>query len=141
MPIENTRTWYTFLSKSSKVKFLFVAISGIFLGYSKAPAAADEQRLNLMCLPIMIQTGREHATQCVRLVHDDALRIAPQKQIKGTLTPTFLNKKACRMCREQDFRAIQPGTCGIINIHCVPPINALGLLASNYFTGHMCLNT
>ena len=30
-----------------------------------------------MCLPTMTQAGREHATQCTRLVHADALRIAP----------------------------------------------------------------
>ena len=32
----------------SKVKFLIIAISRVFLGYSKAPAAADEQCLNYM---------------------------------------------------------------------------------------------
>ena len=33
-----------------------------------------------MCLPTMTQMGREHATQCVRLVHADDLRIAPMAQ-------------------------------------------------------------
>ena len=59
---------------------LFIAISGIFCGYSKAPVAADEQRLNLcMCLPTMTQMGCEHVTQCVRLVQANAFRITPQR--------------------------------------------------------------
>ena len=31
-----------------------------------------------MCLPTMPQSGCEHATQCVRLVHANMPRVAPQ---------------------------------------------------------------
>ena len=33
-----------------------------------------------MCLPTMTQAGHEYATQCIRLVHTNALRIAPQSK-------------------------------------------------------------
>ena len=58
---------------SHKVKFLFIAICGICLGIFEG---SPEH----MCLPIMTQAGCEHATQCISLVHADALRIALQTQ-------------------------------------------------------------
>ena len=49
---------------------LDIAISGFFMGYSKAPVAATELTPDYACLPTM---AREHATQYIRLVHTDVL--------------------------------------------------------------------
>ena len=58
---------------SSKVKFLFIAISGIcfgiFEGFHGSQRAAPEP----MCLPTMTQAGREHTTQFISLVHANTL--------------------------------------------------------------------
>ena len=89
--LENCVLYWSWAPCNDLVKFFFIAISkglGVFVGFflgggvcSKAPTAADEQRLKL-CARSQWQTGREHATQRVRLVHPDALHIAPHRQIK-----------------------------------------------------------
>ena len=62
-----------------KVKFLFTTISGICLGIFEGSHGSHRAAPEPMCLPTMTQAGSEHATQCMSLVHADALRIAPQR--------------------------------------------------------------
>ena len=45
----------------------------LFLRYSKAQAGATVLHLNLCVGPTMTQAEREHATQCISLVHTDTL--------------------------------------------------------------------
>ena len=67
--------------KVQYLSFSLLPFLTFFLGYSKAPTSATEQRLNL-CLPTILQKrGANTGTQCVRLVHADMLRIAPQRSI------------------------------------------------------------
>ena len=63
-----------------KVKFLFIAISGISLGIFEGSHGSHRAQPEPMCLPTMTQAGREHMTQCIRLVHTNVLHIAPQRQ-------------------------------------------------------------
>ena len=62
-----------------KVKFLFIAISGFFLGIFEGSHGSQRVAPEPMSLPTMTQAEREHTTQCIRLVHADALCIAPQR--------------------------------------------------------------
>ena len=56
---------------SNKVKFLFIAISGICLGIFKGSHGSHRAAPEPMCLPTMTQMGHEHSMQCIRLVHTD----------------------------------------------------------------------
>ena len=63
-------------------KFLFIAISGIFLGMFEGSYGSHRAAPEPICLSAMTQAGREHATQCIILVHADELCIAPQRVIE-----------------------------------------------------------
>ena len=67
------------LLKQSKVKFLFIAISGIYLGIFEGSHGSYRAAPEHICLPTMTQAGCEHAMQCISLVHADAPCIAPQR--------------------------------------------------------------
>ena len=62
-----------------QVKFLFIAISGIYLRVFEGSHGSQQAVPEPMHQPTMTQARREHTTQlCIRLVHVDALRIVPQ---------------------------------------------------------------
>ena len=63
----------------SKVNLLFIAISAIFIGKFEGSHGSHRASHEPICLPTVTQAGHEHATQCIRLVHANALRIAPQR--------------------------------------------------------------
>ena len=52
IPLIHRSSVYTYGPLSKVSKFLLIAISGFFLGYSKALTAADEQRLDLCVCPL-----------------------------------------------------------------------------------------
>ena len=68
-------------------------MSGICLGIFEGSPGSHRAAPEPMCLPTMTQVGHEHVVQCIRLVHADALRIAPQRQTlcgtHGNDTPIF----------------------------------------------------
>ena len=68
--------------------FLFITISGIFLGIIKGSHGSQRAVPETMCLPTMTQAGREHGTKFIRLIHAYVLRIAPQMQT-NTIPPGF----------------------------------------------------
>ena len=65
-------------TEALKLKFLFIAISGICLGIFQGSHGSHQAAPEPMCWPTMTQAGHEHATQCISLVHADALHIVPQ---------------------------------------------------------------
>ena len=64
----------------NKVKFLFIAISGICLGIFENSHGNHQATPEPMCLPSMRQAGLEHLTQCISLCY--ALRHRADKHIK-----------------------------------------------------------
>ena len=64
-----------------KKKFLFIAISGICFGIFQGSRGSHRAAPGPMCLLTITQVGCEHVIECINLVHADALRIAPQRQI------------------------------------------------------------
>ena len=68
--------------KAKEIKFLFIAISVIFLGIFYGSRGSWRALPEPICLPTMTQAGREHVMQCIRLVQADALCIAPQRQTR-----------------------------------------------------------
>ena len=94
--------------------------------------AATEQRLNLCVCPLCVcpQGGCEHTTQCIRLVHTNILRIAPQRQIiqHNLCSPNIfwnrtkgsaLNEELCEEISEVNFAVFVYRTAseGFLLIH------------------------
>ena len=65
------------MTNKVKVKLLSIAISGICLGIFEGSHCSHRAAPEPMCLPTMTQEQHEHATQCIKLVHANELRIAP----------------------------------------------------------------
>ena len=70
--------WHMARGCRVKQKFLVIAISGNCLGILEGSHGSHRATLEPMCLPTMTQAGREHATQCISLVHADMLCTVPQ---------------------------------------------------------------
>ena len=72
---------YTVVCEQSKVKFIFVVISGIYLGIFEGSHGNHRVVPEPMCLLTVTQAGHEHTTQPICLVHTDVVHIAPQRQV------------------------------------------------------------